>query len=553
MRKRKNKVMNILSLLLVLVASVAISHMCYAETSEDGLFYYTILSDGTAQVTGCVGSQTNVTIPSTVDGYTVTSLDDFSSDGIVSITIPTTVKRIEDNAFESCKKLQSVKFLGDGLEYIGKYAFFDCNLQSFQFPSTVKEVGRVAFGYADFESITVPKSVTVWGDGIFFNSSKLRNVVFEEGAITVPDSMFQGCSELTSVKLSNTIQTIEESAFSHVDKITEINIPASVNFIGGWAFYCVDIEKMTVESNDFSIGECAFSGCGITTLYCVKDSPIYDMYADDEDTKIIIIGTYLKKDTLEVRVGNTVQAKVVNPKGNTTWSSSNKKIATVSSKGVIKGKKKGKVTITAVNNGVTMKCKVTVKNLSLNKTKATVTTGYSVKLKLVGAKSKVKWKSSNKTIATVTSKGVVKAKKTGKVTISAKHKGKTYKCKVTVKANERKTNTPYSTSPSAYPLNSSALGIYKVKRDNAGNYILYGHIINNHAQTMESISQLSMVVYCNDKVVAEQTFDRFYVTVGSRCCKEITITINKKNAKKADLRTGKVRVGFKSAGVYLYR
>jgi len=45
-----------------------------------------------------------------------------------------------------------------------------------------------------------------------------------------------------------------------------------------------------------------------------------------------------------------------------TWTTSDKKIATVNSKGVVKGVKKGKVTITATTwNGKTAKCTVTVK------------------------------------------------------------------------------------------------------------------------------------------------------------------------------------------------
>lgn len=49
---------------------------------------------------------------------------------------------------------------------------------------------------------------------------------------------------------------------------------------------------------------------------------------------------------------------------------------------------------------------------------------------------KIKWSSSNKKVASVKN-GVVKAKKIGKATIKAKYKGKTYKCKVTVKENAK--------------------------------------------------------------------------------------------------------------------
>ena len=61
-----------------------------------------------------------------------------------------------------------------------------------------------------------------------------------------------------------------------------------------------------------------------------------------------------KKVTIKVTVSNADGKKV-------TYKSSNKKIATVSSKGVVKGKKKGTATITIKCNGVSKKVKVTVK------------------------------------------------------------------------------------------------------------------------------------------------------------------------------------------------
>lgn len=80
----------------------------------------------------------------------------------------------------------------------------------------------------------------------------------------------------------------------------------------------------------------------------------------------------------------------------------------------------------------------------LNKAKATITRKKSVKLTLKNAAaSKVKWSTSSKSIATV-SKGKVTGKKAGKATITAKYKGKKYKCKVTVKGRVINKNKTFS-------------------------------------------------------------------------------------------------------------
>lgn len=71
--------------------------------------------------------------------------------------------------------------------------------------------------------------------------------------------------------------------------------------------------------------------------------------------------------------------------------------------------------------------------IKLSKTKATITKGKTLQLKVKGTKKKVKWSSSSKKIATVSKKGKVTAKKSGKVTITAKVGKKKLKCKITVK------------------------------------------------------------------------------------------------------------------------
>ena len=146
-------------------------------------------------------------------------------------------------------------------------------------------------------------------------------------------------------------------------------------------------------------------------------------------------------NTLSIRVGETKPLKFTDPNGNKLemiWESSNPDIATVDSKGNVKGKKVGTCVISTWWNGKLYGVKVNVqkakKIIKLSKTKATLKVGKKTTLKLKNATaSKVKWSSSNKKVATVSKKGVVKAKKAGKAIIRAKYKGKTYKCTVTVK------------------------------------------------------------------------------------------------------------------------
>lgn len=125
-----------------------------------------------------------------------------------------------------------------------------------------------------------------------------------------------------------------------------------------------------------------------------------------------------------------------------TYRSSNTKIATVSSKGVITAKAAGTAKIT-VKSG-SKKATVTVKVKKVKTTKLsgvpsskTVKKGktFTIKASVTPKNSdkKVTYKTSNKKIATVTSKGVVKGIKKGTVTITVQSGSKKQTCKVTVK------------------------------------------------------------------------------------------------------------------------
>ena len=94
---------------------------------------------------------------------------------------------------------------------------------------------------------------------------------------------------------------------------------------------------------------------------------------------------------------------------------------------------------------------------TLNKKKATISVGQSVKLRVKGTKKKPKWYSSDKTIALVSKTGVVKGLRAGKVIIKAKVKGKILKCKIVVTSSSD-SDTGASSSDSGTGASSSDSG-----------------------------------------------------------------------------------------------
>ena len=87
---------------------------------------------------------------------------------------------------------------------------------------------------------------------------------------------------------------------------------------------------------------------------------------------------------------------------------------------------------TPITNDTIATYKVQAATIGINKKKADLWVGETLKLKIKGTNEKVKWSSNNKKIATVNKNGVVTGIGKGTVTIKATLNKKTYTCKITV-------------------------------------------------------------------------------------------------------------------------
>ena len=77
--------------------------------------------------------------------------------------------------------------------------------------------------------------------------------------------------------------------------------------------------------------------------------------------KITVKNPKLNSKNKILKKGKSFKLSIKGKVGKAKFTSSNKKVATVSKKGNIKAKKKGKTTIIVMTNGIKLKCKVTVK------------------------------------------------------------------------------------------------------------------------------------------------------------------------------------------------
>jgi Fe-S cluster assembly iron-binding protein IscA len=161
----------LICLLLAIVMLTAALPVATAATVKG--FEYRIVN-GKAIVTGYMGSASRVTVPSTIQGYPVTTIGESAfnmQSNVKQVTIPSGVTRIEEYAFAGMDGLTSIT-LPSSLTTIGERAFYNC------------------FG---LKEITIPGSVTAIGSEAFYECQNLKTIIIRSSVVTIGKRAFGYC------------------------------------------------------------------------------------------------------------------------------------------------------------------------------------------------------------------------------------------------------------------------------------------------------------------------------------------------------------------------
>ena len=229
-------------------------------------------------------------------------------------------------------------------------------------------------------------------------------------------------SDGTELKCNVTVPTLGKKVTVHVGDTVDLSVGANGEpcaWSGQTLKYSSSDKKVATVSAE---GLVTAKGMGTATISMTVNGgkPV------TKTVKVILIPK-LDKSILYLTKAQTSTIGIINQDTLTAkWSTDNKKIATVTKGGVVKGVKDGSTVIRCVlSDGTELKCDVHV--VSFAPSKVTVHIGSTADLTRnasgtpyawtsIGAK--LKWKSSNKKVATVSSDGVVKGLKAGTAEIS---------------------------------------------------------------------------------------------------------------------------------------
>ena len=193
--------------------------------------------------------------------------------GLTSVTFPSTVKSIGDEAFLGCSGLTSVS-IPNSVESIDARSFYGCsNLTSITIPNSVTYIGGGSFqNCSNLASITIPNSVeyigkeafkgTAWynnqPDGIVYAGTLLyqykgtmpsnTDIVVNEGTTRICYGAFYGCNGMRSISIPKSVNAISDYAFFRCNGLTSVHI----SDITAWCAIYFDFDDNTCYSNPLS-------------------------------------------------------------------------------------------------------------------------------------------------------------------------------------------------------------------------------------------------------------------------------------------------------------
>lgn len=287
----------------------------YAEDFDEGLLHgYRTVADGCTYLVGDTAAhliegvnQQSVSIPAQVDGkpvrgileeafYQCRSVQSISlpegleyigesaihGTSITAVKLPSTIKRLDTNAFYGNENLKSVYL---DVPYIGDNAFSYCGLETVAFGPSVRHIGEAAFTEAKIREVTVPEGVEEL-HFTFLYCTNLTKITLPE-SLRVFDGAVQGCTALTELKLPSGVT--EVSRLVQENAVASIEIPAGVRVLDSKAFGLSNqLQELILNEGLERIEASALTNCtklrelrlpaSLQTMESVPDAPLLTIY-----------------------------------------------------------------------------------------------------------------------------------------------------------------------------------------------------------------------------------------------------------------------------------
>ncbi len=306
MKKQIKKLLSILTLVAILCSIICVPtsarelrqeefEASYGKRiSADGNWTYikpAVFNEGEIAIVEYKGTDTEVIIPETVDGYTVVAVGDqyddvglFSSEykllsklfaddlNVTKVTLPKTFKKfgifvydeysLGDDQYD-CFNAFRATYSSFAKESITKYIIDENNPYLSSEDGIIYNKDKTELllypqGKTD-EVFTLPESVKTFGV-YAFAYSKLKRVENFDNVTELSNYLFEYSNIEEFPKMEN-IEEIEPYAFAYCNNLKSVTIPLKVNDVGSHAFYSCKNLKEVDFGKVIYIGPAAFAQC----------------------------------------------------------------------------------------------------------------------------------------------------------------------------------------------------------------------------------------------------------------------------------------------------
>ncbi|MGO8928187.1 MAG: leucine-rich repeat domain-containing protein [Limisphaerales bacterium] len=257
-------------------------------------------------ITKYTGSGGAVTIPSTTNGYPVTSIGGSGIGGafqfclsLTSVTIPSSVTSLTNNAFTECNNLRGVFFQGNAPQ-IGLTPFGDDTVATvYYFAGTTGWGTTFGSRPALLWDPQVPYTYTT-NNGTITITGYIAGYTNSSVAVTAIPSAINGLPVTTIglqalfgcaspiITIPNSITSIGMQAFLSCSNLTSITIPGTVTNIGISAFWdCSGLTAVYFEGNAPSISISPFGPNYPPTVYYLPGTTGWLTFANSAGCRVL--------------------------------------------------------------------------------------------------------------------------------------------------------------------------------------------------------------------------------------------------------------------------
>lgn len=223
----------ILACLLTLILTLQFFSFSTFAANEKVYTYkelsYIVLENDTVQIVKYNGEKKNYTVPSKIDGMAVTVIGSHAFSGcpeLNSVTIPGSVRDLNECAFSYCPKLKSITVKEGNLKAIDNMDIYSCrSLKTLSLPKNVSEFSSL-YDCTSVESVTFNSKNPYYKsyDGVVYSKDLKTLVYYPPGKSN------------TYFIVPSSVDVITRTAFNSAKNLEGVYVPKSVKEIGETAF-----------------------------------------------------------------------------------------------------------------------------------------------------------------------------------------------------------------------------------------------------------------------------------------------------------------------------